>query len=160
VRSKGDSPVKSGVVRGKNRWICRFGSCTGRGQPGRQPAARPAVCKAFGGAQVASQQTPCSRRRKSAAGGAYQAPAAWFDDLGFAIEFDCPGRGLVSYTSSGTWLFANGGEFNPDRRAGAASARPHPLAASPLQRCHGSAAALRLLVSEPVVSVPRLVPTG
>lgn len=43
--------------------------------------------------------------------GAYHAPAAWFDDVGYVIEFDCPGHGLVSYTSSGTRLFANDGEF-------------------------------------------------
>ena len=43
--------------------------------------------------------------------GAYHAPAAWFGDVGYVIEFDCPGHGLVSYTSSGTRLFANGGEF-------------------------------------------------
>ena len=43
--------------------------------------------------------------------GAYNAPAAWFKDVGYVIEFDCPGRGLVSYTSSGTRLFANDGEF-------------------------------------------------
>jgi di/tripeptidase len=43
--------------------------------------------------------------------GAYHAPAAWFGDVGYVIEFDCPGHGLLSYTSSGTQLFANGGEF-------------------------------------------------
>jgi len=43
--------------------------------------------------------------------GADHAPAAWFDDVGYVIEFDCPGYGLVSYTSSGTRLFANDGEF-------------------------------------------------
>lgn len=43
--------------------------------------------------------------------GAHHAPAEWFDDVGYLIEFDCPGRGLVSYTSSGTRLFANNGEF-------------------------------------------------
>ena len=43
--------------------------------------------------------------------GADHAPAAWFDDVGCVIEWDCPGRGLVSYTSSGTRLFANNGEF-------------------------------------------------
>jgi len=31
--------------------------------------------------------------------------------VGYVIEFDCPGCGLVSYTSSGTRLFANDGEF-------------------------------------------------
>lgn len=43
--------------------------------------------------------------------GADHAPAAWFNDVGYVIEFDCPGYGLVSYTSSGTRLFANDGEF-------------------------------------------------
>ncbi len=43
--------------------------------------------------------------------GAKHAPATWFEDVGYIIEFDCPGRGLVSYTSSGERLFANDGEF-------------------------------------------------
>jgi tripeptide aminopeptidase len=43
--------------------------------------------------------------------GADHAPAVWFNDVGYVIEFDCPGRDLVSYTSSGTRLFANDGEF-------------------------------------------------
>ena len=43
--------------------------------------------------------------------GAYHAPAAWFNNVGCAIEFDCPGEGLVSYTSGGTRLFANDGDF-------------------------------------------------
>lgn len=43
--------------------------------------------------------------------GAQNAPAEWFKDAGYLIEFDCPGRGLVSYTSGGERLFANGGEF-------------------------------------------------
>jgi len=43
--------------------------------------------------------------------GAKHAPAAWFEGVGCVLEFDCPGRGLVSYTSSGTRLFANDGEF-------------------------------------------------
>ena len=43
--------------------------------------------------------------------GANNAPTAWFEDVGYVIEFDCPGKGLVSYTSSGTRLFANGGNF-------------------------------------------------
>ena len=43
--------------------------------------------------------------------GARHASDAWFQDAGYVIEFDCPGRGLVSYTSSGERLFANGGEF-------------------------------------------------
>lgn len=43
--------------------------------------------------------------------GAKHAPAAWFENVGFVVEFDCPGRGLVSYTSSGERLFANHGQF-------------------------------------------------
>ena len=43
--------------------------------------------------------------------GAHHASAAWCGDVGYVIEFDCPGHGLLSYTSSGTRLFANGGEF-------------------------------------------------
>jgi hypothetical protein len=43
--------------------------------------------------------------------GAQNAPAEWFKDAGYLIEFDCPGRGLVSYTSGNERLFANDGEF-------------------------------------------------
>ncbi len=43
--------------------------------------------------------------------GATHAPAAWFNDVGYVIEFDAPGSGLVSYTSGSTRLFANDGEF-------------------------------------------------
>jgi len=43
--------------------------------------------------------------------GAIHAPTPWFKDVGYVIEFDCPGRGLVSYMSGGERLFANGGEF-------------------------------------------------
>ena len=43
--------------------------------------------------------------------GAKHASAAWFDGVGCVIEFDAPGRGLLSYTSGGVRLFANGGEF-------------------------------------------------
>jgi len=43
--------------------------------------------------------------------GAEHAPKAWFEDVGYVIEFDCPGRGLVSYTSNGVRLFTNGGKF-------------------------------------------------
>ena len=43
--------------------------------------------------------------------GAHHAPATWFKGVGYVIELDCPGRGLVSYTSGGTRLFANEGEF-------------------------------------------------
>ena len=43
--------------------------------------------------------------------GSKNAPAAWFTDVGYLIEFDCPGQGLVSYTSGGIRLFANDGDF-------------------------------------------------
>jgi acetylornithine deacetylase/succinyl-diaminopimelate desuccinylase-like protein len=43
--------------------------------------------------------------------GAKHAPAEWFDHVGCVLEFDCPGRGLVSYTSGGERLFANDGDF-------------------------------------------------
>jgi len=43
--------------------------------------------------------------------GARHAPKQWFRDAGYVIEFDCPGRGLVSYSAGGTRLFANDGEF-------------------------------------------------
>ena len=43
--------------------------------------------------------------------GSTNAPATWFTDVGYMIEFDCPGHGLVSYTSGGVRLFANDGEF-------------------------------------------------
>jgi tripeptide aminopeptidase len=41
--------------------------------------------------------------------GAYHAPAAWFRDVGYVIEFDCPASGLVSYTSASVRLFGNDG---------------------------------------------------
>ena len=43
--------------------------------------------------------------------GARNVSPDWFKDVGYLIEFDCPGSGLVSYTSGGVRLFANGGEF-------------------------------------------------
>lgn len=43
--------------------------------------------------------------------GAQHSNPARLKDLGYVIEFDCPGRGLLSYTSNGTRLFANDGEF-------------------------------------------------
>ena len=43
--------------------------------------------------------------------GAEHAPKAWFEDVGYVIEFDCPGQRLVSYTSNGVRLFSNDGEF-------------------------------------------------
>jgi putative aminopeptidase FrvX len=64
--------------------------------------------------------------------GAYHAPAEWFDDVGCFVEFDCPGRELVSYTSGGTRLFANDGDFiraaEPVLRAhGLTSCQHHPF---------------------------------
>ena len=43
--------------------------------------------------------------------GAQNAPAEWFKNAGHLIEFDCPGRGFVSYSSGGARLFANDGRF-------------------------------------------------
>src|SRR5665213_209059 len=43
--------------------------------------------------------------------GAFHSCAAFFEKIGYVIEFDCPGRGLVSYTSNGVRLFANDGKF-------------------------------------------------
>ncbi len=42
--------------------------------------------------------------------GAYHAPAEWFRDVGYVIEFDSPG-GASSYTCGGIQLFADHGEF-------------------------------------------------
>jgi len=43
--------------------------------------------------------------------GAYSADAAFFQKVGYALEFDAPGHGLVSYTSGGVRLFQHDGEF-------------------------------------------------
>ncbi len=43
--------------------------------------------------------------------GSYGADLQVFDHMGYLLEFDCPSRGLFSYTSSGTRLFENQGEF-------------------------------------------------
>ena len=43
--------------------------------------------------------------------GARNADPKFFERVGCVIEFDCPGRGLVSYTSGGMRLFQNDGEF-------------------------------------------------
>jgi len=43
--------------------------------------------------------------------GARQACADFFHRVGYVIEFDCPGAGLVSYTSGGERLFRNDGDF-------------------------------------------------
>jgi putative aminopeptidase FrvX len=43
--------------------------------------------------------------------GAHHAEASFFKSIGYLIEYDCPSRGLVSYTSGGRRLFENGGQF-------------------------------------------------
>lgn len=43
--------------------------------------------------------------------GAYKAPATWFDNVGYLLEFDAPSTGLVSYKTGGVRLFENGSEF-------------------------------------------------
>ena len=43
--------------------------------------------------------------------GAYHAPAAWFRNVGYVIEFDSPGYGQISQARGGTQLFAGDGEF-------------------------------------------------
>ena len=43
--------------------------------------------------------------------GAKKADIAFFDRLGYMLEFDCPSRGLFSYTSCSERLFENQGEF-------------------------------------------------
>lgn len=43
--------------------------------------------------------------------GAYNSDPTFFQDVGYVIEFDCPSRNLASYTSGGTRLFDNHGDF-------------------------------------------------
>jgi tripeptide aminopeptidase len=43
--------------------------------------------------------------------GARRSNAAWFKTVGYCIEFDCPSKNLMSYTSSGVRLFDNNGDF-------------------------------------------------
>ena len=43
--------------------------------------------------------------------GSSKADAKVFDDIGYVLEFDCPANDMLSYTSSGTRLFANNGDF-------------------------------------------------
>ena len=43
--------------------------------------------------------------------GAYAADAAFFEKVGYVVEFDCPARGLLSYTSGGVRMFQNDGDF-------------------------------------------------
>jgi putative aminopeptidase FrvX len=43
--------------------------------------------------------------------GARQSDPVWFKSVGYCIEFDCPSKNLMSYTSSGIRLFDNSGDF-------------------------------------------------
>lgn len=43
--------------------------------------------------------------------GARRSDPMWFLDVGYLIEFDCPSKNMMSYTSSGIRLFDNHGEF-------------------------------------------------
>lgn len=43
--------------------------------------------------------------------GSRNADPQFFERVGYVIEFDCPGRGLVSYTSGGVRLFQNDSDF-------------------------------------------------
>ena len=43
--------------------------------------------------------------------GALSADAAFFRNVGYAVEFDAPATGLVSYSAGGQRLFENDGEF-------------------------------------------------
>jgi putative aminopeptidase FrvX len=43
--------------------------------------------------------------------GARMSDPDWFRSVGYCIEFDCPSKNLMSYTSSGIRLFDNNGEF-------------------------------------------------
>lgn len=43
--------------------------------------------------------------------GAYASCGEFFDHVGYMVEFDAPGRNLVSYTSGGHRLFDNDGDF-------------------------------------------------
>jgi tripeptide aminopeptidase len=43
--------------------------------------------------------------------GSRKADPEFFECVGYVIEFDCPGRGLVSYTSGGVRLFQNDDDF-------------------------------------------------
>lgn len=63
--------------------------------------------------------------------GARQAAPAFFDRVGYVVEFDCPGFGLVSHSCGGRQLFANRGEFIQTarpvlERQGAARFQRHP----------------------------------
>jgi len=43
--------------------------------------------------------------------GAFSADEKMFDNIGYVLEFDCPGRDMFSYTNSGVRLFDNDGDF-------------------------------------------------
>lgn len=43
--------------------------------------------------------------------GSRHADATFFREVGYAVEFDAPGKGLVSYSAGGQQLFQNDGEF-------------------------------------------------
>jgi di/tripeptidase len=43
--------------------------------------------------------------------GAQNAKAEFFLNIGYAVEFDCPATGLVSYSAGGQRLFQNDGDF-------------------------------------------------
>jgi len=43
--------------------------------------------------------------------GAFAADLNRFDQMAYMLEFDCPSRGLMSYTSAGQRLFENNGDF-------------------------------------------------
>lgn len=43
--------------------------------------------------------------------GAFNSDPDFFKNVGWVAEFDCPGRNLCSYTSSGVRLFQNDGDF-------------------------------------------------
>jgi putative aminopeptidase FrvX len=55
------------------------------------------------GVYIAAEEIGCQ--------GALNADAKMFDDIGYVLEFDCPGRDMFSYTSSGMRLFDNTGDF-------------------------------------------------
>lgn len=43
--------------------------------------------------------------------GARELNRSWMADVGYVLEWDCPSRGMMSYTSSGSRLFDNRGSF-------------------------------------------------
>jgi putative aminopeptidase FrvX len=61
--------------------------------------AFPAIKIAF----MAAEEIGCQGARKS--------DPMWFKDVGYVLEFDCPSKNLMSYTSAGVRLFDNNGAF-------------------------------------------------